>query len=69
MATWFVKLGSVITALTFLVWLGFAAIFPNDRLDLRETIFVWVAIALALLAWRAATLVATRHLTRGRDGR
>jgi hypothetical protein len=61
MPTRLIKQGSVITTLAFLVWFGFAVIFPDDRLDLKETIFVWVAIALALVACQAALRSLTRH--------
>jgi hypothetical protein len=64
MPRWVVKQAAAITVLTFLAWLGFAAIFPNDRLDLGETIFVWTTIALALLACRSIVRVLTRRRTR-----
>jgi Kef-type K+ transport system membrane component KefB len=61
MPTWLIKQGSVITSLTFLVWFAFAIIFPDDRLDLKEAIFVWMAIALALMACQAALRTLSRH--------
>jgi len=53
-----------ITALTFLTWLGLAAIFPDDRLDLHETIFVWAAIAFVLLMFRSILRFAARYRAR-----
>jgi hypothetical protein len=64
MPAWILKKAVAITTLTFLAWLGFAAIFPDDRLNLGETIFVWTVIALVLLAGRSMARATTRRRTR-----
>jgi hypothetical protein len=64
MATWIIRQAAVITFLTFLVWLAFAAFFPNDRLDLTETIFVWAMIGIALFACRSAVRALSKRRTR-----
>jgi hypothetical protein len=60
-----VKRASVITALTFIVWLAFAVVFPDDRLDVGETIFVWVTIAVTLMVCRLMILALIKSRTRG----
>ena len=60
MPTLIVKHSVAITVLTFLVWLGFAAIFPDDRLGLAETTFVWVVVAVAFLVCRSAARALVR---------
>ena len=73
MPTWVVRQSVAITLLTFLIWLGFATIFPDDRLGLGETTFVWVVIALAFLVCRsvahALTRLRARSLKTGRAAR
>lgn len=55
---------AMITALTFLVWLGFAITFPYDRLDVAETVFVWVIIAMVVLVYRSVGRVVSRYRAR-----
>jgi len=40
---------ALITALTFLFWLGCAILYPDDRLNVKETSFVWIVIGVSLL--------------------
>jgi hypothetical protein len=69
MPTAIIRQATLVTLLTCAVWLGFAAVFPDARLDLAETVFIFVVIALVLTSGRWALRAIVRRGERAAKSR